>query len=604
MGEGERTMWKRRVSMSGNDRSGSAMIAALFVVTVIAVLSMAYLQLSLSKNRENKASVDAKRSLYIAEAGLSEAFVALAQGESGNVGSDAVPAQFADGVFWVTATNSGGGKLTLTSNGLCGTGRSSLSMVVEKASDSVASLGLFAGQDLTVESGCLIDSYDSSVADYVQKVLVIGDPPPADSRTGANGNIAVEGTLLAPTKVYGDARPGPSGSVTRSPYATITGSTAPSNMGVSLPAIDFPAVKDEGTVDYADSTKPLTIPLGDHGFSEIVVQGGAKATILGPANIVAGELHIVSGSTLTIDSTGGPVHVYVHGIVDLEAGSYVQTPNHDPSATSLMIASSDPPQILATGKFYGTIYAPSSDVVVPKSLEVFGAVAAKTVRVKSRAKVHFDLALENAGKESSVSLPRMTAWRIVDLPDSPMMRLRLDPLRWLRMQGVTPTRAADAHYNVGVAPPNSDPGVTLYTGGLASSLETPDQAGDGLNGGVPLSALGTSLLSEISDTTKTSSTVATALLAASPLESAVRIAAIERKPPLTASDLQTVLLTNSPLTETELIHVINHANYFTSPQLAAILIASSPLPYNITASIKSGGISLTPVGRTSVLAAQ
>ena len=48
-------------------RRGSALVAALFVVLMVGTLSMAYLQMSVSKNKEQQTAADAKRAFYVAE---------------------------------------------------------------------------------------------------------------------------------------------------------------------------------------------------------------------------------------------------------------------------------------------------------------------------------------------------------------------------------------------------------------------------------------------------------------------------------------------------------------------------------------------------------
>ena len=73
---------------------GTAIVAALIVVVLVATLSMIYVQMSLSKNKEQRGSVDAKRAFYMAEAGLAEGFNGLCLGKSGNVASAATPAEF------------------------------------------------------------------------------------------------------------------------------------------------------------------------------------------------------------------------------------------------------------------------------------------------------------------------------------------------------------------------------------------------------------------------------------------------------------------------------------------------------------------------------
>ena len=130
-------------------RRGTAIIPALLVVLLTATLSMIYLQVSLAKNKEQRTSVDAKRAFYMAEAGLAESFNGLCLGKSGDVGTEDLPAEFANGLFYVTAKDEGQGRMTLKSTGLCGAGRATLSIVVQRQPDQVASRGFFADQGVT-----------------------------------------------------------------------------------------------------------------------------------------------------------------------------------------------------------------------------------------------------------------------------------------------------------------------------------------------------------------------------------------------------------------------------------------------------------------------
>ena len=58
------------------------------VVMVIASLGAGLIQMHGAIKRRQMQRVDNKRALYIAEAGLSEAFIAVTHGKSGNVGNE------------------------------------------------------------------------------------------------------------------------------------------------------------------------------------------------------------------------------------------------------------------------------------------------------------------------------------------------------------------------------------------------------------------------------------------------------------------------------------------------------------------------------------
>lgn len=587
-----------------SDRAGTALIAALFVVTMVATLCMAFLQLSLTKARENKSSVDGKRALYIAEAGLSEGFEGLVAGKSGNVGSDTAPASFADGVFWVTSKNVGTGHIMLKSTGLCGSGRCSLSMVVEPANLSIGALGFFSDRSLSIGNGCLIDSYDSRQGPYTPPPLLQLGNPPSDAKSGSNGSISVQGSLLAPTKIYGDAVPGPQSSLTRTSNVTITGSTAPAYGATTLPPIDIPSVASAGDLQYSNASRPLTIASGTHGYGALRVQSNAQLVVQGPGTLVVDALEIDSGSKLTIDATNGPVRIYVQSSMQLQSGSTLSTAGTNPAWTSVLVAAATAGSVTlgSSGTFYGTIYSPSADVSIPSALEVFGSVTARNLSVQGRAKLHFDLALRSAAGEK-LDLPHAICWRVVDLPQVPLVKSHLDPTLAMSVLGIASVPASNAHFDVGVNPPSHDPAVTPYTGGLVTALQAadaPSQPGQSQ----PASTTDVAQLGLINNGAILGDLLVTLLAPVSPLSENVLISAITRCPEPSSSSMKTLLLANSPLTYKELVAVANLGNKITSSDLRAVLAASSPLPIDIVAGIQDGSIKLSAADKTAVLSLQ
>lgn len=478
-----------------NDRSGSAIVAALIVVTVVAVLCVAYLQLSMSKSREQRSSVDAKRAFYMAEAGLAEAYAGLVAGKSGNVANSIIPARFANGAFWVEATDEGEGRRTLMSTGMCGTGRSALSIVVENVPEALGALGVFGDQGLTIGQGVTIDGYDSRRGTYesqhpaavggggggglgglVGGVVggvggVLGAPQTPGSRVGCNADIVLPGGRLE-TYIEGDAQPGPDGSVERGSGVTITGSTAPRSAAASLPALEVPALAAAGDINHANTRAALVISPQESSYGSLHVHGGATAVIVGPATLVFDELTLDAGAILTVNAANGPVKIYVREYLNMVALSKYTSASHDPTDVSLLVAASqsvdrdrdgipDPPvRIESSGSFYGSIYAPQAALSLPASLELYGAVTAQQLIIGDGAKLHFDRALTDA-QDDSGALPRMLCWRLVELPDVPLVRMRLDPLSVLQLSGVTPPLAKDAHIDNGDDPLAGVVGVVL-----------------------------------------------------------------------------------------------------------------------------------------------
>lgn len=439
-----------RLRLSSARRRGTAIVPALVVVVIVATLSMIFLQLSLAKNKEQRTSVDAKRAFYMAEAGLSEGFMGLCLGKSGNVGSAELPAQFGGGLFWTSAVEHGGGRVTLTTTGLCGAGRATLSISVERQGDMVSSLGFFGDQSITVEDGALIDSYDSRKAPYVAPLgIPVGGLLASGGKVGGNSDITVGGTLLQPTQIFGSVHPGPQGTLFRSRNSVISGSMSPSNALARLPEVRVPPVPSKG--DYKVPTGMTTFPSGVVGFDALRVPKSATLYITGPAILVAKSLRTDSGAKLTFDATGGPIRVFIANDLDIGAGSTIVSRSTDPAGVTIQLADTtgNGKAILeATGALNGTIYAPHSSMSVPTGLELCGAVTAKTLTIKAGGKLHFDTALSSSSDEAN-GPPKLLGWHIVETPNVPAVSLRFDALSEIKKLGLIPKLAKDAHFEIG-----------------------------------------------------------------------------------------------------------------------------------------------------------
>ncbi len=455
----------RIIHKAGNAaRRGSVMIPALLVVFAVAVLSMIQLQLDLARAREMRGSTHAKRAFYMAEAGLAESFLGLVSGKSGNVGSPEEPALFADGLFFVTAREEGLGRVTLTSTGLCGAGRATLSMVLERRSESPAALGFYAAERLVAEQGCTIDSYDSreSVPPSRPLLALPLEAPPTGTRLGCNQDVQIGG-LLSDTRIYGDARPGPGGVLTQT-RATITGSTAPFTVPAPLPAVTVPSLPRKGSLSTSLLAPTLAVGAGEHAYDELHVKTGGLLTLRGPMRVSVGRLRVENLGELKIDASAGPVEIWVTDWLNLASGSKLGTGGTDPRSVTILVAATgtidrdgngtpDAPVTLAAGgKMQGTLYAPNADVSIPSTLSVYGAVTARRLTIKSGAALWFDRSLVETGAGEG-TLPRLMGWRIVELPEAAIVKLRYDIMEAMRIEGVVPVPSKDAHLSIGVLPP-------------------------------------------------------------------------------------------------------------------------------------------------------
>jgi len=454
-------------------RRGSALVVALIVVMMIGALSMSYLQMSMNKNREQQMAADAKRAFYMAEAGISEAYAGLRRGKSGNVGTDIVPARFGNGLFWVKAEELGNGHTCLTSTGMCGAGRACISIVVTNDNPTPAANGCFGEQGIAIGFASLIDSYDSRLGSYESQVggllaPLLGPALPNaldQAKVGSNGDITVQGTTARGVggTIKGDAHPGPTGLVLRGTGSTITGSTTPSTNPVSMPPISVPPIT-QGAAIVQIKPSELPLPTGQVGYSALTLIGTGPVVVSGPTVLVLDSLDMRAGSTLQVDTTNGPVHIYVKNWVKVESGATIARTDNAPTKLSLLCAGNDTTDrtgdgladpavdLAGSSDFHGFLYAPEAAFTLPNTFKIYGAIAARQLTVAGGGAVHFDRAfLDDAGEGGAQ--PRELCWRLVQLPPSRLVEQRLDPMKALSLDGISPPLARDAHYDKGAVVP-------------------------------------------------------------------------------------------------------------------------------------------------------
>ncbi len=450
------------------ERRGNLLIISIVFVMIVASMGMVMLQMHTSQSRRQLQSTDNKRALYIAEAGLAEAFVAIAQGKSGNVGTALQPAQYADGVYWVEATPGLNDEIGLISIGLCGTGRFALSIVLKRQIDPIASLGFFANQDVTIGKGAVVDGYDSSKGLLVDQLdaALPGATTGSGAMVSASGDIVLEGVAdlgglpkvglpagAVGTTLYGDARPGPNGIVSQAADVIVTGSTVPMRQSVTLQAVDPPVAAT--TTAWRFGAGGGTLPGGEYHFDAAVIAPRGTLRIEGPAVLAFNDLRIMQGAKLQIDSTEGQVVVFVEQYLELAAGSVVDNVVGDPTGFALFANGTewidrdgdslpDPPVVFAPrGEFYGYLYAPAADLTLEADVHFIGGVAANSLTIADGGRLTFDTSLTSS-EITVAGLPKLIAWRIVDLPQVDIVKTRRDPFSELDALGVTPTKSSDA----------------------------------------------------------------------------------------------------------------------------------------------------------------
>jgi hypothetical protein len=322
-------------------------------------------------------------------------------------------------------------------------------------------------------------------------------------------------------------------------------------------------------------------------------------------------LRLRLGSTLTIDTSAGPVEIHVRESLDLDTGSSVVTSRAVPSEVLVLVGAPAGKSVSfgAKSAFHGFVYAPEADVHVAADFEVFGGLVCRSLQLAAGAKLHQDLALAAALEPR---LPLLHSWRVVELPESVAARRR-DPFQVLGLDPRALEPPAEAH---------EDQALELRylgTDGNVHTYDGPESAFDwslvrellhGLRDGVAFlapelsgaTAAARDPLLALVDSALSSKDLRDALLAAPALSDEVLIAAAQRVPPMSKSDLDNVL-DRQPLSDAVLLAAIGSAA-LDSSALKNVLIDNSPLAPAVLSAVLARLPPLALSDLLNVLAAQ
>lgn len=427
-------------------RRGAALFVGLVVITSLGMMALIALQTSLGSTRALRLGIDTKRAMYIAEAGLSEAFVAVSVGRTGEIGSSARPAAFGDGLFWVTGEPQSSGDIVLTSVGLCGTARVELEYVVQRPYLDKVKRGLVSAADLVLPPGVLVDGYDSYVGPYELQLenwkgVRVGRTP---GRIESAGQVRVVGHPTSPTVISADVHHGLDALVSLTGAVSHRGDEEPIEEIFDLPPVRIPSVPSTGSRTIST---PIALPRGDSGFETLTVVAGGELIVVGPALLVLDELLVESGGRIIFDVSEGPIDVIAKERIELRDGSIVETPDARPSSLTIQVAGGASKDVeprlklQSHGSIHGFVYVPRSTALVGPELELFGGLTAASVALAGGARVHVDEDLVVGVFDCERPLNRR-GWRVLEVAEIPRVGAFQDPFHFL---GVDPDTVLPAH---------------------------------------------------------------------------------------------------------------------------------------------------------------
>jgi Tfp pilus assembly protein PilX len=399
-------------------RRGSTLVMMLVCVIGLAGLAVAMLTLGLSHSKEQRGEREEIHASYVCQAGLSQAMYQLLRGQAGSVGTQANPQNWGTSSFWVAAQPVTADVTRLRATGKDNRSGASEELVVRRVVDSIWEYGLFGREGLHMDSNARVDSYDSTLGTYAMQAT---NGSGSDMYALANGHVGSNGDMQldANAQVWGNATPGPGHTTTITGNAEVTGSTTPATEQLEMPALNPPTYTSYGNLSVNGAG--VTIPTGNRSYGQVLVRTNKTLTLTGPATIVMSSLRMESGAQIIVDSTNGPVTIYVLDNFILDSNAVIRSTDYKPENVRINLLSDNvaSPEItvqLDTVDFnsnsmvYGILFAPNARITLDSYFTLYGALMARSIDVDSNATFHFDEDLINSTANAIITFETLS-WR-------------------------------------------------------------------------------------------------------------------------------------------------------------------------------------------------
>ncbi|MHC4543678.1 MAG: DUF7305 domain-containing protein, partial [Planctomycetota bacterium] len=267
---------------------------------------------------------------------------------------------------------------------------------------------IFTKQTLILKAGTLVDGYnsgdpwDTNINVHVGTKSILPDSVVLNPGVVVKGNVAVGvgGNVGIVIKDLGAS--------TYRKYSILK--------DVDLPLITPPELVDTGSGINVHGTTITMDPTDNGQYEEIDVK---KATNPGILEVNGGDviLYITGDISLgqnceIVIKDGSTLVLYLNG--NLNAGNNAGINNENvPSSFKLFGTSTEEQSFVlrAKGESLGAIYAPNATVTIMADGDIYGAITAKSVELKSGGNFYYDKALREVGTEDDAVRFVINQWR-------------------------------------------------------------------------------------------------------------------------------------------------------------------------------------------------
>ena len=286
-----------------------------------------------------------------------------------------------------------------------------------------------AGDDLRIQSGAIVDSYNSSAGNYSEtgaentSVVTAGSVKVQGSGTRIKGDLVAgdDVTVQSGARITGNLSYG--GDLKLKGSDPVGGTVS---SGVSIPSLssadgminakrnrfqndsvndnDDAAAIDASTNTLYDDQTPWTLSAGRYYLSELVLKQDEQLTLdttSGNINLVVdGPLKLKGDSDITVEGEGR-VNVYTTGEMRVQSDARMVVPDQKAPQLWVYMKSHEQAKIQGQGVFVGVIYGPSAgpnpgvSVRVQSTADVYGGIVGYVDHTQGSGNIHYDEALRN-----------------------------------------------------------------------------------------------------------------------------------------------------------------------------------------------------------------
>ncbi len=378
-------------------------------------LGFAVVQLSDMYGQSHAREVLSTQAFWIAEAGLQKGYREIIDGNCVSFGCANCDTCQGPKTMTVGTLNQGTYLVQLTTENpsmqLTSQGNASAMIKRSVKADVVFPFfqhAVFSIGEMTIKNNVLIDSYTSSKLKADGSPCLYGETC-ADGtiNQGWSGNIVTN-----------------SGTFNISNNVTING-TQQTNAGIIWNAAEIPDVLKNDTSPGYDQpltinrdNDPLTLSSGNYKRTQIVFDRNQRTLIIdGEVSLyLTGSSAIQSGNGCEIRILeGSKFKLYVDGTIELGNNVLLNNVYKVPNNFIIYSNYTGPNGVIISnnGSFYGSIYAPFTDVKLDNNTTVAGSIVGGTVTLDQNADVFFDEMLKEFIDFNQRSSLRLSNWREV-----------------------------------------------------------------------------------------------------------------------------------------------------------------------------------------------